>query len=98
MIWAGSPGVMWRRAKSVRAITRMTGMVEMIGLRISGSTSADQPSGTTAVARCLHLDIPQDRGAELERTLHVLAERARSDKLPPGHVRHLVVGEELDLL
>src|SRR5216684_7462878 len=60
MIWAGSPGVMWRRAKSVRATTPMTGMVATIRLRISGSTSADQPSGTTAVAHRLHLDIPQE--------------------------------------
>src|SRR4029077_4366162 len=89
---AGSPGVRCRRAKTVKATTPMTGMVATIRCRISGSTSRPRFSAP------LHLDIPEDGGAEFEHALHVLAEGAGSDELPPGDMGHLVVGEELDLL
>src|SRR4030095_10769240 len=88
MIWAGSPGVRCRSAKTVMATTPMTGMVARTRRAISSSTTGG----------ALHLDVPEDRGAELEHALDVLAERARRDELPPRDVGHLVVGEELDLL
>src|SRR5262245_34026283 len=88
MIWAGSPGVRWRSAKTVMATTPMTGMVARTRRAISSSTTG----------RELHLDVPENGGAELQHALDVLAKRARRDELPPRHVRHFVVGEELDLL
>src|SRR5262245_31266266 len=90
MISAGSPGVRRSRAKTVRATTPITGMVARIRWRISGSTSVGES--------CLDLDVPENGRAELQHTLHVLAEGARSDELPPRDMGHLVVREELDLL
>src|SRR3990172_1265728 len=88
MMTAGSPGVRCSSPKTVRATTPMTGMVARIRRAISGSTTP----------RALHGDVPEQRGAELQDPLHVLAEAAGDDELPPGHIRHLVVGDELDLL
>src|SRR5690242_9863090 len=106
MICAGSPGVRWRSAKTVRATTAITGTVAAIRLRISGSMAAapshpvqnGRSDGGRRAPAASHLHVPEDRCAELEHALDVLPERARRDELPPRHVRDLVVGEELDLL
>src|SRR5437867_3185908 len=43
-------------------------------------------------------DVPEERRAELQEPVDVLAKRARHHELAPRHVQHLVVGDLLDLV
>src|SRR5688500_5688228 len=78
------------RCASRRLTTALRGSARAIG------PSCAAPTVITLTRS--HLDVPQQRGAELEQAAHVLAEGAGDDELPPRHVEHLVVGDLLHLV